>query len=101
MEASGDSLNLAAALDVKGTNPNSIVPTANISTSGKGTGLNVDHRGAAGAIATFQSGGVNKARISRAGKAFFNGGTQTGGADLAEAFEVEGRVAALKPAMCW
>jgi hypothetical protein len=93
----GGFLDLAAALDVKGFNPNSTVPTANISSSGKGTALNVNHKGTAGAIATFQSGGVNRARISRTGKGYFNGGTQTGGADLAEAFEVEGRMAAYQP----
>ena len=32
------------------------------------------------------------ARIDKTGKGFFNGGTQTGGADVAEAFDVEGQV---------
>ena len=42
-------------------------------------------------IAIFMSGGaVNRARIDATGKGFFNGGTQTGGADVAEAFAVEG-----------
>lgn len=35
---------------------------------------------------------VSVARIDAAGKGFFNGGTQTGGADLAEAFDVNGDV---------
>jgi hypothetical protein len=34
--------------------------------------------------------GNNKIRFSDAGKGFFNGGTQTGGADVAEAFDVSG-----------
>ncbi len=35
-------------------------------------------------------GFVNKVRIDRTGKGFFNGGTQTGGADFAESVEVLG-----------
>ena len=41
----------------------------------------------AGSIAVFKNGNpgtVNRARIDATGKGFFNGGTQTGGADLAE-----------------
>ncbi|HLX61380.1 MAG TPA: hypothetical protein VKX17_08875 [Planctomycetota bacterium] len=41
-------------------------------------------------VIAIQFGGGNVARIDNSGKGFFNGGTQTGGADLAEAFEVEG-----------
>ncbi len=37
-----------------------------------------------------QSGSANVARVDKTGKGFFNGGTQASGADLAEAFEVEG-----------
>jgi hypothetical protein len=43
-----------------------------------------------GDIAVFQANSGNVARIDHAGKGFFNGGTQTGGADVAEAFAVEG-----------
>lgn len=42
-----------------------------------------------GNLAVFAAGG-NVARIDASGKGFFNGGTQTGGADVAEFFEVEG-----------
>lgn len=48
-----------------------------------------------GSIALFKSGNpgtVNVARINSAGRGFFNGGTQTGGADVAEVFDVEGTV---------
>ena len=47
---------------------------------------------AGGDIALFKSSSAstNKARIDGTGKGFFNGGTQTGGADVAEAFAVEG-----------
>jgi hypothetical protein len=42
-----------------------------------------------GAFLFFDDGaGVAKVRIDHAGKGFFNGGTQTGGADMAEAFDV-------------
>ncbi|MBV7533835.1 collagen-like protein [Chitinophaga sp. sic0106] len=49
-----------------------------------------------GSIAVFKSGNpgtVNVARINAAGRGFFNGGTQTSGADVAESFEVTGHVA--------
>lgn len=53
-----------------------------------------------GSIAVFKSGDpgtVNVARINSAGRGFFNGGTQTGGADVAEAFDVEGTIATYEP----
>jgi hypothetical protein len=48
-------------------------------------------------IAIFQSEGINKSRIDKDGKAYFNGGTQNSGADIAEAFEVEGGVEYYEP----
>jgi hypothetical protein len=48
-----------------------------------------------GSIALFKSGNpgtVNVARINSAGRGFFNGGTQNSGADVAEAFDVEGSI---------
>jgi hypothetical protein len=45
---------------------------------------------ASGSLALFKVDGVNKARIDHNGKGFFNGGTQSSGADIAEAFDVEG-----------
>lgn len=48
-----------------------------------------------GSIAIFKSGNpgtVNVARINSAGKGFFNDGTQNSGADVAEAFDVEGTI---------
>jgi hypothetical protein len=51
-------------------------------------GLLVDHGGAAGSLAIFRSGGTNAARIDKSGKGFFNGGTQTSGADFAESVGV-------------
>ncbi|MFT3823077.1 MAG: hypothetical protein QM731_04120 [Chitinophagaceae bacterium] len=49
-----------------------------------------------GNLAVFSAGG-NVARIDATGKGFFNGGTQTGGADIAEYFEVEGAKAQYEP----
>jgi len=53
-----------------------------------------------GNVAIFKSGNpgtVNVARINAAGRGFFNGGTQVGGADLAEAFDVNGSFTNYKP----
>ncbi|MEO5681752.1 MAG: hypothetical protein ABIQ88_03870 [Chitinophagaceae bacterium] len=44
----------------------------------------------AGNTALFKANNSNVARIDNTGKGFFNGGTQTGGADVAEYFDVEG-----------
>lgn len=66
------------------------------STAGTGAALALDQLGS-GPIAIFQTNGVKKARIDRTGKGFFNGGTQTGGADVAEAFGVEGAVEEYRP----
>jgi hypothetical protein len=59
--------------------------------------LQVDHFGGAGNLAVFRSGGANKARIDKNGVGYFNGGTQNTGADVAEAFEVEGNRAQYEP----
>ena len=64
---------------------------------GTGSALLVDHQGSTGNIFTGRSAGVNQVRIDKTGKGFFNGGTQTGGADVAEAFEVEGIVEEYEP----
>lgn len=53
-----------------------------------------------GSIAIFKSGNpgtVNVARINSAGRGFFNGGTQNSGADVAEAFDVNGSISQYEP----
>ena len=48
-----------------------------------------------GSLALFKSGNpstANVARIDNTGRGFFNGGTQNSGADVAEAFDVEGSI---------
>lgn len=67
-------------------------PVLSVTNAGTGTGFFVNHTGASGNIAVFQSAGANVARINKSGQAFFNGGTQNSGADLAEAFDVEGNI---------
>lgn len=60
-------------------------------TTGTGSGssaLLADHTGASGNVAVFRSGGSNVARIDKSGKGYFNGGTQTSGADFAESVAV-------------
>ncbi|MDP4199209.1 MAG: hypothetical protein Q8922_05560 [Bacteroidota bacterium] len=47
--------------------------------------------------AIFESAGTHVARIDRTGKGFFNGGTQTGGADVAEEFDVPGDRSSYSP----
>jgi len=69
-----------------------------IATNGNNsTGIKINHTGTNGNIAVFQSGSANMARIDKAGKGYFNGGTQTGGADLAEAFAVVGNRSDYEP----
>ena len=55
----------------------------------QGTAMVVDQEGPNN-IAIFQASGFDMARIDNTGRGFFNGGTQNSGADLAEAFDVEG-----------
>lgn len=66
-------------------------------TNGTGHGIVVNQAGPQGALAVFQLKGSNKVRFNRNGKGFFNGGTQMGGADVAESFAVEGRTRDYEP----
>ncbi len=61
-------------------------------TNDVGTAMVVDHEGSSGNPVIIESGGLNVARIDKTGKGFFNGGTQTGGADLAEFVPVSGSI---------
>jgi len=65
----------------------------NFNTANVNPVLQVEVHNAASDIAVFKAGNpgtVNVARINGAGRGFFNGGTQVGGADVAEYFDVEG-----------
>lgn len=72
-------------------------PVVHITSTGTGSTLLVNHQGPSGSIATYQSASTNVARIDKTGKGFFNGGTQNSGADLAEAFDVEGNTSEYEP----
>lgn len=72
-------------------------PVVHVTTTGTGSTLLVNHQGPSGNIAVYQNNSTNVARIDKTGKAFFNGGTQNSGADLAEAFDVEGNTSAYEP----
>ncbi|MBS1566458.1 MAG: hypothetical protein JST39_18890 [Bacteroidetes bacterium] len=78
------------------TEPNGFGITLQVVSHDQGTAMVVDHEGS-GNLALFQTGGFNKIRFDRNGKGFFNGGTQNSGADLAEAFDVEGASTAYEP----
>jgi hypothetical protein len=64
---------------------------------GQGVVFVANNNGSSGDLAVFQTGGANKARIDINGKGYFDGGTQNSGADLAEAFDVEGSSADYEP----
>ena len=66
-------------------------PVVHITTTGTGNTMLINHQGPSGSIAVFQSASVNVARINKAGRGFFNGGTQNSGADVAESFAVSGQ----------
>ena len=59
-----------------------------------GTAIEAELAGSAttGNLALFKVSGTNVARINQAGRGFFNGGTQSSGADIAEAFDVTGNI---------
>src|SRR4030095_14523953 len=63
---------------------------ANAGGTTNGTALLASLESAGGDLAVFQVGGTNVARINDNGRGFFNGGTQNSGADVAEAFDIEG-----------
>lgn len=70
----------------------------NFNTSNTNPVITAEQR-SGGSIAIFRAGSTpaNVARIDATGKGFFNGGTQNSGADLAEAFDVEGNSAEYEP----
>ena len=65
-------------------------PVVEIAQSGNGTALQVDNYGGGGDLAGFAVNSAYVARIDHTGKGYFDGGTQNSGADVAEAFAVEG-----------
>jgi len=86
-----------AAGDFRVNNLSSTSSALYVATNGIGRAIQANHTGASGDIAHFQSEGTNVARIDKTGRGFFNGGTQTGGADVAEMFDVEGNKSDYEP----
>jgi hypothetical protein len=84
------STGLGPAGEFTATTNNTGVATLSVTTNGAGRAFVVNHKGFSGNMAVFMAKDVTKIRFDRTGKGFFNGGTQTGGADVAEAFAVEG-----------
>jgi hypothetical protein len=85
---SGGTGNAGRFENVNAANGNDVVI---IATNGTGNALIVNNANAGATnLAVFRKNSGNVARIDDAGKGFFNGGTQVGGADVAEYFEVEG-----------
>ena len=82
---------LAAAMDVRANNPNATTPAASVSSLGQGPLLRLNHNGPSGDLAVLQVSGTTAIRFGRDGVGYFNGGTRNRGADVAEAFAVEGR----------
>jgi hypothetical protein len=101
------STNIYSALDVSGSgnapaaeirqNGTTTNPAVRITTLANSPGVLVNHKGSVGDLAVFQVAGQNQARIDREGRGYFNGGTKNSGADVAEAFAVEGTVAEYEP----
>src|SRR5688572_23407887 len=75
-----------------------VLAVANSNGAINGTALVAEIEGTgAGNTAVFKANGLKVARIDKNGKGFFNGGTQVGGADLAEYFDVEGEKNSYEP----
>lgn len=101
-QGSGDGLSLYAYKPSNSTGGAALFQKMNSSLNdavfiiddGLGSALRVLHTGAAGNILKLQSGSqefpTTVARVNKNGRGFFNDGTQVGGADLAEAFNVTG-----------
>ena len=92
--------NYGAYAGVRGNSPGGIGVLAESNTGGgtSGTALvaSLEIAGT-GTLAVFKVGLTNVARIDKAGKGFFNGGTQSGGADVAEFFGVQGATSGYEP----
>lgn len=104
--------NFGKAAHFETTNDVNYYPTLFLRNAGTGSSLFIDitsttvyqpalvvhNSSASNDYAVFENGeGANKIRFDNTGKGFFNGGTQTGGADIAEVFEVENEITEYEP----
>lgn len=81
---------LAGEFSISNETSFSSVLMATTNGTGPGIVINNTNANAVSSLATFKKNGASKARIDGTGKGFFNGGTQNSGADIAEAFDVNG-----------
>ncbi|HEU5289608.1 MAG TPA: hypothetical protein VFU05_03125 [Cyclobacteriaceae bacterium] len=80
------------------TNSGNTYPGVQIEVAGNGSNaMYINHTGASGNFVTYTNGGVPAARIGKNGIGYFNGGTQSSGADVAELFDVEGAKSEYEP----
>ncbi len=86
----GTTNGVGIAGDFRITNSSSGNTALYATTNGTGNTFMINHTGASGNLALFQSSSANVARIDKTGKGFFNGGTQASGADVAEMFDIKG-----------
>ena len=64
--------------------------TLEVSTTGSGAAVHVTGGANTQDLAVLTSSGTKVARIDKTGRGFFNNGTQTGGADIAEVIDTQG-----------
>lgn len=106
----GQSNSMSQAAVFRNVYASNTTDVVEINNAGKGTNLYVNSTNASnganmvwvrnygtGAFLYFDDNTGAKVRIDHAGKGFFNGGTQTGGADMAESFAVMGDVKKYEP----
>lgn len=107
----GQNNSLSHAAEFRNVNAANYKTVVEINNSGTGDDLYISNSNASnanpmiharnsgtGAFLFFENGAaVAKVRIDITGKGFFNGGTQTGGADMAEAFDVTGNKKEYEP----
>jgi len=80
------------------TNSSNNFPPLQVEAAGNSSNaLYINHTGSGGNLVVFANSDVPAARIDKTGKGIFNGGTQTGGADIAEMFDVEGARESYEP----
>ena len=93
-------VNYGFGAGIRGNAPFGIGVLAEANTEGGSGGTALVGRladGTSGNLAVFQVGTTNRIRFDASGKGFFANGTQSGGADVAEFFHVEGSVNSYEP----
>jgi hypothetical protein len=95
----GDTLSTTGSAGVQGriSNPNGVAAILAECAADGPAALMTNHTGGSGNQAIFRTNGSNVARIDRSGKGYFNGGTQSSGADFAESVAVDRDRAEFEP----